>query len=378
MLAATTASITHDDPFQAGRDLAAELNDGLGGGPDVVLLFAAPGYAPGAVLDGLHRRLGPTVKLVGCTSFAEIGATEALAGSVTALGLRTGDLEVAALCVPATAHADSFAVGRALGQQARARDPALLILLIDAIALDSDVVLSGIQSVTGPELAIVGGVAADDARFARTHEFHGRDVHQGAAVALALSGPLRLASAAHGGWEPVGATRRCTRVEDRRLMLELDGQPALNLYHDYLGAPGRDARAIEFPLVLVGDDGDPRVCVVQSVDAARGGLRCSRDVPEGAEVRMLRATKADLIAGAAEVTAALRQRLPGAGLALVFDCFSRKLALGARYKEEVAAAFAPLPAALARVGFYSFGQLAPVGERTLRRDATFTAVLIEA
>lgn len=379
MLAATTASITHDDPVQAGRDLAAELNDGLGGQPDLVLLFAAPAYTPHALLDGLYRRLDPRVPLIGCTSFAEIGATEALAGSVTALGLRSDTLGIHTLCAPRS-HGDSFAIGQSLGRQARARGSALLVLLVDAIHLDSDAVLTGVQSVLGPRFPIVGGIAADDARFARTHQFHGRDVHEGAAVALALSGPLRLATAACGGWEAVGATRRCTRAGGDRLLLELDGQPALNLYRDYLGAHGRDFKTagIEFPLAIVEDDEVQVVCVVHGVDPARGGLRCNRAIPEGAEVRMLRATKNDLIRGAADAASDLQQRLPGAQLTLVFDCFARKLVLGARYKEEVTAAYAHWPADRARVGFYTYGELAPVRGRTTRHDATFTAVAIEA
>lgn len=387
MLTAKTASITHDDPYQAGRDLAAELNDTLGGSPDVVLLFAAPTYDPHHLLAGLHRRLAPRVQLVGCTSYAEIGHEGAVSGSVTALGVRTRDLDAHAL-VATRASGDSHAVGRALGVQAHERGAALLLLFVDGLRLDSSAVLSGAQSVLGPEFPIVGGLASDDARFERTREFCGRDVFEGAAVGLALSGPLRHATVARGGWEPVGATRRCTRVERDRLVLELDGQPALNLYREYLGAQGRDLKTagIEFPLGIVGLpdrpwSGDDEVHVVRAVygvDEARGGLQCNRDVPEGAEIRMLRATKDDLIRGASEAAADLGRALPEGRIALLFDCFARKMVLGARYKEEVAAAYSRLGPELARVGFYTFGELAPVAGRTMHHDATFTAVVIEA
>lgn len=386
MLTATTASITHDDPYQAGRDLAAELNDALGASPDVVLLFASPTYDPRRLLTGLYRRLTPRVQLVGCTSFAEIGHEGAVSGTVTALGVRTRDLEAHALYAT-RASGDSFAVGRALGEQAHDRDAAMLLLLVDGVRLDSASVLRGAQSVLGPEFPIVGGLAADDARFERTRQFCGRDILEGAAVGLACTGSVRLATVARGGWEPIGATRRCTRVERDRLVLELDGQPALNLYREYLGAHGRDLRTagIEFPLGIVGlpdrpwagDDAIQVVRAVYGVDEARGGLRCTRDIPEGAEIRMLRATKDDLIRSASEAAADLGRALPGGRIALVFDCFSRKMVLGARYKEEVAAAFARLPPDVARVGFYTYGELAPVRGQTEHHDATFTAVVIE-
>src|SRR5690606_7072503 len=105
---------------------------------------------------------------------------------------------------------------------------------------------------------------------------------------------------------------------------------------------------------------------------------CHRDIPVGAEVRMLRATKDDLIHGAALTAADLRERLPDARLALVFDSFARKVVLGARHREEIAATCAHLPAGIPHLGFYGFGEIAPIAGRTLHRDATFTAIVLEA
>lgn len=386
MLHAHTASITHDDPWAAGRDLAAELLEGLGAQPDVVLLFSAFAYDPRRLLDGLYSRLAPSVQLVGCTTFGEISGQEALSGSATAMGLRAAEGQVRSLRATRD-RGDSFAIGRDLGEQARDFGAALVILLVDGIHLNSTPVLAGAQSVLGRDFPIVGGVAADDAQFARTFEFHGRDVLEGGAVALALRGPLRLATLAHGGWQPIGATRRATRVEDDKLLLELDGTPALNLYREYLGEHGRDLgnAGVEFPLGIVGLPGHPRrsdddillVRAVQRPDPERGGLRCSGDIPEGALVRMTRASKDDLIRGAGQATADLHRRLPDARLALFFDCAGRKMVLGARYKDEIAAAFAALPPELPRLGFYTYGELSPVDGQTMHHDETFTAILIE-
>lgn len=384
MLEAVTASITHDDAHQAGRDVAAELLEGLGGQPDLVLLFAAAEYDPRRLLDGLYSKLAPAVQLVGCSSYSEISGREALSGSVTAMGLRTGGLGFRTLRAEHD-RKDSYAIGRSIGEQARECGAELLVALPDGIYLNSTTFLRGAQDVLGARFPIVGGVAADDLRFERTYQYIGRDVIEGGAVALALQGPLRLATVAQGGWQPIGATRRCTRVEGK-VVLELDGQPALNLYREYLGGLGRDLTAgVEFPLGVVGVPGRPRrsdeeilvVRAVQGADEARGGLHCSGDVPEGAEVRMTRASKDDLIRGASDALADVHRRLPSARVALIFDCTGRKIVLGARYKEEIAAAFARLPDDIARVGFYTYGELAPVDGETMHHDETFTAVLIE-
>ncbi len=199
MLTAFTASITHDDAHQAGRDLAAELLDGLEGPPDVILLFASTAYDPHALLAGLHAALPGDVPLVGCSSYAEISQDQALAGSATAMGLRLGGRRVHTLR-STPEQTDNFAIGQALGEQAKACDAALVIVLVDGIHRNSTPVLAGLQSVLGVAFPIVGGVAADDARFTKTYEFCDRDVLEGGVVALAIQGPLHLATVAHGGW----------------------------------------------------------------------------------------------------------------------------------------------------------------------------------
>lgn len=388
MLKASTVSIVHEDAQRAGRDVASELLDRLGAKPDLVLLFASATYDAEQVVAGIFERLDSSTQLVGCSSYAEINAEEALTGSVTAMGFLLGDIQCKTAIVEDSSEG-SFAVGKALAEQVRDFAPDLFIVLPDGIKVNSSPFLQGAQSVLGEKFPIVGGVAADDAKFTRTVEFHGNRVIAGGAVGVALKGKIEIVTAARSGWYAVGATRTATKVENGKIIRELDGRPALNFYQEYLGslAAKLETAGLEFPLGIVGGiEGRERIAdeqilvvrAIQGVDESKQALLSSGDVPEGAEVRMTRATKDDLLGAAESATTEVTNALPGASVALFFDCMGRKLVLGARYKEEIERAMSALGDDVAKIGFYTYGELSPVQGKTLHHDETFTIALLKA
>lgn len=388
MLRAATVSTVHEDAFTAGRDAAADLLAELGRAPDLVLLFSSAKHDAARVLAGVHSRLSAAVPLVGCTAYAEIDAEEALTASVVAMGLVLEGIEVRTFHVEGRG-VDSFAAGREAGLALRGFAPNLIITFPDVLEMNATRYLLGLQDALGKDLPIVGGASADDGAFKTTYQIHGRDVMSGGAVGVALKGPLSIVTAAKSGYTPVGATHTLTRVEGGKVVLEIDGRPALDIYRDYLGerAAQMPAVSIEFPLGVVGgiegtrrrtDDALLLVRAIFQVDEARGALVLGGDVPEGAAVRVTRATKDDVVRGADEATAAALEGMPAPEIALVFSCMSRKSVLGPRFKDECRASFARLPPGLPRIGFYTFGELSPVQGTTMHHESTYTIVLLKA
>lgn len=155
---AFSASIVDPDPASAGRTVAAELLDELGGPPELVLAFVSSRLDPAKALEGLTSRLPASVKIAGCSSFAEINSEEALEGSVTAMGFRDIDCEVLKVDNMGT---DSRDAGRRMGLQAQAAGAKLLITFSDGIQGIAADYLRGLQDVLGATFPIVGGVAAE-------------------------------------------------------------------------------------------------------------------------------------------------------------------------------------------------------------------------
>ena len=386
MLRATTVSIVHDDASRAGHELGGELLDAMGSRPDLVLVVVSAKYEVQKVIDALAARLGPDVRIAGCSSFAEISEEGGTTESITAMGLKVGGALRVETISAIHDGGDHRSLGKQLGEKARMHDPSLLILFPDAFLVNATELLLGVQEVLGASIPIVGGGAGDFA-FKRTYQVHNEKVFSGGAVAAVFSGPLEIVTAARSGWKPVGATHRVNHIEKGNVILEIDGHPALDLYEKYLGnrAAEMPAISIEYPLGIVGGirgtqkppEGEMTLLrAVTGVDRERKALLLSGDVPEGAEVRMTTATKDEVIEGAIDATKRAIAALPNASCALLFDCMARKLLLGPKYRSEVTKSFEQL-GDIPKFGFYTFGELSPVEGTTMYHNETFTIALLK-
>jgi len=381
---AKTVSINHENSYQAGRQAALELIEELAA-PDLVMMFANSRHEPQGVLDGVWSVLAPTTRLVGCSSYAEIGAQDASIGSVTLMGIEFAEIEWQIFKLDAVGDS-SVEAGRRLATQMLDFEPRLVVALPD-LKTNSIQMIRAMREVLDPSCPIIGGVASEQLEFTRTWEFFDREVIEGGIVALALRGPLRVVTVARAGFQPLGATRTCTRVEDGKLILELDGRSALDIYKEMLGpdVATRTNIGIEFPLAVIqrspsgdymaSDERSQVIRVVRQLDEERGALLCAGDIEEGVKIRMTRGVKEDLIAAAKQAIESGIAAMPDAQLAFLFNCAGRKLVLGARYRDEIAAAFSVL-GEVPRIGFYTYGELAPVDGTNMYHDETFTLALV--
>jgi hypothetical protein len=378
---AVTASIVHTDPSRAGADVAQELLDEFGGAPDLVLMFVSAALTPQAVLDGFYSVMPAAVRVVGCSSYAEINNEEALTHSVTAMGFCLGPIEARVLRgEPGPARA----LGEALGDELAGWDPSLLIVLPDVLTVNIAELLKGLQDRLGRTMPIIGGAPADMGTITATHQFRDREVFPGGVVALALKGPLRVATAAFSGYTMFGSERTITRVDGVKIR-EIDGQSAGQMYRDALGprADELPGAMIEHPLGVVGRTGErrsgeaaPLIRIVFGVQPEDDALVLGADVTEGTVIRMTRGSRDNLLAAASIACREVAGQVPRPTAALVFDCISRKVVLGSRYKEEIRAAFADIPDDVPRIGFYTFGEVCPVDGVAMHHESTFTLAFL--
>ncbi len=384
MLNLAVASVFHTDPRAAGVDLAKELQDELDGvTADVVVLGVGARHPPKPVVDAFRQTLGSQTQLVGYSSFAEISQGEAVVHSVTALALQSAEHRFETVSID-DATADPFASGKQLAQQLSEK-PALVLIFFDGLAINASALLRGVEVILGPDAPVYGGGAGDVGDFSGTFQIHAENVITGGAVAIAIYGSLRIAAVHRSGWQPMGATRRCTRVANGNVMLEVDHQPALDMYRAYLGErvhqmPGI---AVEFPVGICGVGKDSRIedqeimflRTVVGVDASQQALVLSGEIQEDSTIRMTATTKEDVLASATEATTAALAQLPQPTLALFFTCMARKIVLGPRYKDELTASM-QLLGDVPSFGFYTYGEIAPVeGHSTVHSQVCVTLLV---
>jgi hypothetical protein len=263
---------------------------------------------------------------------------------------------------------DSYDSGRRIGVQLQGADLCSVFVLSDGLVINGSELVRGIHSALGPNVVVTGGLAGDGKRFGRTWVIAGNEVRGGAVTAVGLSGDsIVIGSGSFGGWAPFGPERLVTRAKGN-VLYELDHQPALALYKDYLGdqATGLPAAGLRFPLAIRTSRGSAHriVRTILGIDEQDQSMTFAGDVPEGSWAQLMHANKDRLVDGA--MRAAEMSRVPptsGPELSVAISCVGRRLVLGDRAEDEIEATRGALGGSTGSelVGFYSYGEIAPQG-----------------
>lgn len=352
-----TTSFTH----RRGRGWSVETFPVLDSERTLVLVFGAAAYhdEPGPLAE--LAAAYPRACVTGCSSAGEIHGAEVNDDTLSVVVLR---YEHATIRTAAAVVADdSAAAGAELARALAAPDLRALLIFSDGLSVNGTSLLHGVHSVVGPEVVVTGGLAGDGTRFARTWVLHGGAPRTGQVVAVGLYGEtVGVSHGSRGGWDPFGPERIVTRAE-ANVLFELDGRPALSLYKTYLGerASGLPSTALLFPLALrVGREGETVVRTILAVDEAKESMTFAGDVPVDSVVQLMRANVDRLVDGAA--TASREAGAPGSkAVTLAISCVGRRIVLGERTEEEIDGALEAVADGDVLVGFYSYGEISPLG-----------------
>lgn len=342
------------------------LSGALDSEKSLLLVFAAPEM--GVIQEPLAElsRAFPRSHKLGCSTAGEISGAEVSEGGIVAAIVRfESDVWLHSASAPMKATNSSHDTGQQLARSFPWDDLRAILVLSEGISVNGSELVRGLRSGLPEGAVVVGGLAADATRFGATWTLDNAGLRARQVCAVGLYGSsLRVGYSAGGGWSIFGVERRVTRASGN-VLYELDGQPALALYKEYLGERAADlpSSALLFPLALRRDrdDGNLIVRTILGVDESTQSLRFAGDVPEGFLAQLMRTNTDQLIQGAeAAARDAARDSLPGtAVLSLVVSCVGRRLVLGHRTDEETEATLMAMPSGSEQIGFYSYGEISP-------------------
>ena len=239
----------------------------------------------------------------------------------------------------------------------------MLLLITDGLTPDQREIARGAYEVTTAVIPFVGGVAADDLQWTRTHTFGDGRVLTDGIVAVWINSPARWASASTTAGGPSGKPMLVTRAEGT-VVHELDGTPALDAYLAEQG-DGLDRTDPDFfhkvmhsPVGCPNARGRYDVRQLHAFLPEGGGINLNIGISEQSILQVMSSDDEGLIEGARraaqEAVAALGEP---ARLLLVFSCGSRVPLLGDRLGDEVAAICSGLDG-VSVCGFFTFGEFA--------------------
>jgi hypothetical protein len=353
-------------PEAAAQDLDRKIREHhAAGAPDVLVVFASSAYDDRGLLRELDRALTPGI-MVGSSSAGEFTHASAGVGTASALAIWSDELVFGA------------GLGHGVSRDGRSAARAVLsgfkgldsdypfragLVITDALAGHAEALVEELTLGTSGRYVLAGGGAGDDAKFATTHVFLGTEAHQDAVVALEILSRKPIGVGVGHGWQPAGPAMRATEVDGMRLV-GINGQPAIAAFEDQAERDGkRFDRDDPMPYFLhnilgisTGDGYRLRVPLAVHED---GSITCAAEIPEHAQVHIMRTSSASASQAAAEATEHALSCLGdhSLGAALFFDCVATRLRLGDDFAYELDSVVERLGAA-PMVGCNTYGQIA--------------------
>ena len=316
------------------------------------------------IYDQLREKY-PAADIVLCSTSGEIFHDTVIDDSVSVTAVEFENTNIRSVSVGIDDFPDSYEAGVALMRQFPVEDDLCHIMMIsDGGRVNGSKLVDGIAHVIGQKVPVTGGLAGDGANFISTLTGLNERPVSGKIVAVAFySRHLLVAHGSMGGWETFGPERVVTRSAGNQLY-ELNKERALDLYKKYLGpyADELPGSALLFPLsVRLAPENEPVVRTILSIDADSGSMIFAGDVPEGSQVRFMKANLDKLIAAAGKAASQLiaTPMSENQKLALLISCVGRKLVLGSRVEEEVEVVHEVLGSRTLMTGFYSYGEISP-------------------
>lgn len=370
---AGVGSSKNKDSYTAGYEACTVALEKLNGEkPDLTIAFASVSFDQAELVRGIREASG-NAPLVGCTDAGEITNEGPAEKSVGVMAIKS-DQVVFTTGIGNNIRAGAREAGQAVARAIKEKAPDPLrafVMLPDVLTGNGADIVRGVLDVLGTHFPVVGGAAGDDFLFKETYEYLNEKVDTGTVAGVGLSGKFSMGIGVRHGWVPIGIPMKVTKSKGA-VVYELDNRPAISIYEDYFGQKAEELRkeplarmAITYPLgIKVPELEEYLIRDPITVDAA-GAITCAAEIPEGSEIRLMIGSKEKAIEAAQDAARKLMKdfELDGSRprLVLMFNCIAREKLFSTKAVDEIQAVMKIIGADVPLLGFYTYGEQAPMG-----------------
>ncbi|PKL72123.1 hypothetical protein CVV26_02965 [Candidatus Kuenenbacteria bacterium HGW-Kuenenbacteria-1] len=358
------------DSQKAGQEACEQAINQMKGKPDLIMVFSSVILDQEKMLQGVNS-VSQGAMVVGCSDSGEISTQGSVRNHVVVMAMASDKIKFT-VGLGKDVKQDSFQAGQMAAKEVIEKAPekiSVLISILEGLTGNGAAIVRGLKSTLGEHFPIIGGSAGDDFAFKKTFVYYQDQVLNDTVIGLGLSGDFSWGLGVKHGWEPIGLPMKVTKSEGA-VIKELDGKPALSIYQDYFGKRAEELvkepiakMAYTYPLGMT-VKGSSELLIVDVVIAnEKGEITCAAEAPEGSEVRLMLGDSEKAIQAAKEAAENALAQLKGATpkAIFVFDCMARYKLLGPQINEEIEAVQNVLGKNVPLIGFYTYGEQAPLG-----------------
>ena len=365
MIKAGTGKSSAPEARKAGEEACREALAKIGGKADLVIVFSTVNYDQTEVLKGVKTE-SKNALLAGCSSIRGIVNGVGLDNAVVIMAVASDKITFQ-VGVGKRAKENSKGAGRMLAESLSSKEISVLMVFLEAVGVNGSAVVRGIQEGSRKNLPIIGGMASDASTFTKTYQYYEGQVLTDSVVGIGLSNGFAYGVGAQHGWESIGLPVKVTKSKGS-VIQEINHKPAIKFFEGFFG---EKAKQLEKPL--------SRICYVYPlgmnikgsaellirnafVATKKGEIVCAGEIPQGSEIRLMLGDKEKAIKAAKKAAECAKKQLKGARpkAIFVFDCAARYMLLGSQADEEIKAIQAVLGEEVPLVGFYTYGEQAPL------------------
>lgn len=362
--------------YEAGK-IAAEKLDG--GKPDFVIAFASVNFNQTELVRGIREATGKA-PLIGCSAAGEITNDGPSQKSVGVMAVKSDQIAFTP-GLGRDVKAGARAAGQAVGREVKANAPKpfrAFMMLPDVLTGNGADIVRGALDILGEHFPVIGGAPGDDFLFEKTYEYRDDEVVSGAVAGVGLSGNFSMGAGVRHGWLPIGLPMKVTKSSGS-VVHELDSRPAVSIYEDYFGEKAEELKkeplarmAITYPLGIKVPELDEYLIRDPITVDEKGAITCAAEIPEGSEIRLMIGSKEKAVEAAEDAARKLMNDFAADGakpkLLLMFNCIAREKLFAQKAHDEIKAVMEIIGRDVPLLGFYTYGEQAPLGGEIRRTE----------
>ena len=329
------------DAYEAGVETAKSATEGLKA--KIGLLFNSVGYDQKKLMEGI-KSVMPDVDVIGCTSSAGIITPDGYmideTGTAGMLTLDDDNLTVA--CYGMAKDKNARETGRTIAIKALEKaglDYAPDYFFMSASPAEEEEYIKGIQDVIG-RVPCFGGSAADNTVEGKWSIFYNDTIFSDGCVVAFIYTGKNIATKYTGAYNETKDMGIITKLNDTRVLAEIDGVPATDKYKEWRGLKDEDVMGgnllvttITSPLGVKDRLGNLTAIRHPMNGNDDKSMNIGANLATGTAVIRMEATVDELINSTGNTLKELKKECPNAGAYLLIHCGGRRLGIGDRMNE---------------------------------------------
>lgn len=337
----------------------AKLADGK---PNFIMIMASRDWFENSDLTKIKKAV-PEAHVIGCSTAGEISNKGVFDNTCVINAVQFTKPIFKTAVVRLQSMQDSFECGKSIVTHFDTKRLSSMFILGTGLGINGTKLVEGIQSATGNNMQISGGLAGDGASFQKTFVLCNDQIFTDSVVALGVyDQSVNMYNGSQGGWMPFGPIRKVTKSVEN-VLFEIDGQPALKIYKEYLGERAKElpGAGLLFPLEVLDSDKANKgiIRTILNINEEDGSITFAGEITQNKFVRLMHAKNQSLIDGAKGAAEQLKKTIreeADNAFAVCISCVGRKLVMNEDIDEEVEAVKEVLETDNV-IGFYSYGEI---------------------